>query len=368
MKGPRFAGRLTVVAVALVAAAALPEASLAQSQEFGSSLSEAPNANFGCETRPTFTEQSSNGDYFPRPSNTADCTWWQAGVFGAQNAQPTGAVPGDGRITNVAVRSGPTPAAIRFVIMRLFADAASGNRQCCFFVTETGVAQPAPNAITNFTVNLPVERNTNPQNNLVTQDYIGVSAVTGTGTLPLFTNGQNNTLTGYFAGNPVAAFYYPRLGALPSDSPNGPGRREEGIPGFVVTMRSTWAPQGAAPPAPPPGATPVGVGARLLGPSGLVARDGVVPLTVRCLLNGGCRGVAQLRTHAGGARASGRGGRIVGSRRIRIRGGRRARVGVRLNRAGRRLVRRQRRVRLVAVVRLGGAGTVRRNVTVRRGR
>ena len=35
-------------------------------------------------------------------------------------------------------------------------------------------------------VSLPVERHTNPATNLVTQDYVAVSAVSGTGGLPMF--------------------------------------------------------------------------------------------------------------------------------------------------------------------------------------
>ena len=363
---------MRLILLALVLCLVVPVSAGAQSRQFGSSLGQAPNANFGCETRPTFTEQSSNGDYFPRPSGTADCTWWQAGVYNSPNQNPTGAVPGDGTISNVAVRSGPNPAAIRFVIMRLFADTASGNRQCCFFVAETGVVQPRPNQTDNFSVNLPVENNRNPQNNLATQDYIGVSGVSGTGTLPLFTTGNNNTLTGYFNGAPVAGFFYPRFGSLPSDNFNGPGRREEAIPGFVVTMRSTWTPVGQALPPPPDGARNMPPGrtrqariAQILGGDSLTARNGSVPIDIRCLLNGACQGEVLLRTRAGGASAGASAGRVVGRKRIRIRAGRRAKVRVKLNRAGRRIVRRKGRAHLVAVVKLGRSGTLRRNVTVR---
>ena len=340
---------LAVSMLALVSA--LPATAGAQTRQFGSSLSQAPNANFGCETKPTFTEQSTNGDYFPRASGTADCTWYQVGVFGNPNAQPVGAVPGDGTVTNIAVRSGPTPAALRFVVLRLFADADSGSRQCCFFVTETNVVQPAANQISNFTVNLPVERNTNPKNNLVTQDYIGISGVTGTGTLPLFSNGNNNTLSGMSPGNPIAAFYYPRFGALASDTPNGPGRREEQIPGFVVTIRSTWTRDRLA---------------QFPGSSNLAVRNGAVPIDIRCLLSEACRGAVLLRTRGGGSGARASKGRVVGRRSIVIAPGKRRKVRVKLNRAGRRLMRDRQRARLVAVVRLGSAGETSRKVTVRR--
>src|SRR3712207_8772529 len=44
-----------------------------------------------------------------------------------------------------------------------------------------------------------------------------------------FSNGRNNVLTDYTAGNPTAGFIYPRLGSQPGDG--GGGRREEGTPG-----------------------------------------------------------------------------------------------------------------------------------------
>jgi hypothetical protein len=128
--------------------------------------------------------------------------------------------------------------------MRLFADSGSGSRQCCFFVSETPLVQPAPNTITRFPVNIAVERNTNTNNGLVTQDFIGVSGVSGAGTLPMFTNGRNNTLRDYQVGNDTAAFLYPRFGAQPNDA--GGGRREESIPGVEVLLQWTWCPTGQA--------------------------------------------------------------------------------------------------------------------------
>lgn len=50
--------------LALTVCLLLPASAQGQSRQFGSSLDQEPNANFGCETRPAFTEQSSNGDLF----------------------------------------------------------------------------------------------------------------------------------------------------------------------------------------------------------------------------------------------------------------------------------------------------------------
>jgi hypothetical protein len=241
----------------LVIAAGLGAAAPASAQErtLGSPLAQAPNT-FGCETRPTFTEQSINGDYFFLPSNLPDCTWFQSGVPGSVDySDPrTGSVPANGTITNIAVRSGPNPALMSFVILRQLAQPGTGVA-CCFFVRETPLVRPAANSVTNFTVNLPVERNVNPQTAIATADYVGVSAVAGSGLLPLFGNGQHNTLAhSSLPGNPQAGFLYPRLGASPGDS--GGGRREEGIPGMEVLLRWTWCPAGQTC-APVPGAQPM---------------------------------------------------------------------------------------------------------------
>jgi hypothetical protein len=108
--------------------------------------------------------------------------------------------------------------------------------------------------------------------------------------------------------------------------------------------------------------------ARFLGGDSLTASGGAVPIDIRCLLEGACRGEALLQTRAGGAAARASGRRVLGRRRLRIGPGRKATVRVKLNRAGRRLVRRQRTARLLAVVKLGSAGSVKRRVEVRRAR
>jgi hypothetical protein len=204
---------------------------------FGSS--QVPNATFGCETRPSYTEQSFDGNYRYLPSGLADCTWYQGGVIGDFASTNTGGVPADGRITNVAVTSGPTQLAqLRFTILRAYASSSVGSAVCCFFVRETRPVRPAPNTVSRFRVNLPVENNTNPANGLRTQDYIGVSAVSGTGALPLFRNGRENFLLDVTPGNTYAGFFYPRLGAVPNDS--GGGRPPEATPGVEVTVSWTW--------------------------------------------------------------------------------------------------------------------------------
>lgn len=228
--------RLPIVLAVLCCLGALTPAA-AHGRTFGSG--QVPNVTFGCETRPTFTQQSFDGYYRYLPSGLADCTWYQGGVVGDPGSRNTGGVPGDGRITRVAVRSGPSQLAqLRFTILRAYASSDVGNPVCCFFVRETQPFRPAPNAVSRFRVNLPVEHNTNRANGLRTQDFIGVSAVSGTGALPLFRNGRDNLLSDVTPGNPYVGFFYPRLGAVPNDS--GGGRPPEATPGVEVTINWTW--------------------------------------------------------------------------------------------------------------------------------
>jgi hypothetical protein len=210
----------------------------AHGRTFGSG--QVPNVTFGCETRPTFTQQSFDGYYRYLPSGQPDCTWYQGGIVGDLGSTNTGGVPADGRITNVAVRSGPTQLALlRFTIVRAYTASGTGSPVCCFFVRETPLVRPTPNTVSRFRVNLPVEHNTNPANGLRTQDYIGVSAVSGTGALPLFRNGRDNLLFDVTPGNPFVGFFYPRMGAVANDS--GGGRPPEATPGVEVTINWTWS-------------------------------------------------------------------------------------------------------------------------------
>lgn len=220
---PRVALLATVFGLSLSGAAA------AQQQTLGNPLTSDPNAQFGCETQPRLLDDGGTGTYYATASGVPDCTWWNTGG---------GTVPGDGVVQKVTIKSGPNPAAIRFVVIRTY---QSGGSFCCFFVAESSVAKPAPNSRQSFIVNLPVERNTNTNTGTVSQDTIGFSAVSGTGTLPLNDNGRHNAL------DPIdvrtnASWYYPRLS---SATDTGSGRRPDGSSnGYEVLLQTTFCPAG----------------------------------------------------------------------------------------------------------------------------
>jgi len=365
------------VAVVLGFALLAPAAAWAQSRTLGSPLTQAPNAPFGCETEPTFTAQSFNGDYFLLPSGQADCTWFQSGVIGSVDySDPrTGPVPADGRITNVAVRSGPNPSALRIVIVRQIGGLATSD--CCAFVSETPPAvsppfQPQPNTTTNFAVNIPVERNI--RGTSAVADFVGISGISGisgTGTLPLFSNGRNNTLTGYTAGTADAGFFYPRMGAL--EGPGGGTRNNKSIPGVEVLLQWTWTPPGAIPTppvqptVPPPAAPGPAAPVAKPGPAGTAAlRDGAARVAAgQALINLICNGNAacqgQLELLSRSARAAARKPVSYGKATYTIPAGGKATVKVKLNKKGKRLLGSSKRVKIdLRLTPTGGKATTAR--------
>ena len=252
-----MAGRTAATLLVLLAALAAPSSALGQGRTLGSPLSQDPNT-FGCEVEPTFTggANTASGSYDFVASGDADCTWFQTGVPGSVDySDPrTGSVPADGIVTNIAVRSGPNPALMSFVIVRQLAQPGTGTA-CCWLVQQTPLVQPPANGVTNFAVNLPVQRNVDTRTGIATADYVGVSAVSGTGMLPMVGNGLHNTLAhSSIPGNPQAGFWYPRLGAFQGDVfDGGGGRREAGIPGMELLLQWTWCPRGQNCGPPPPG-------------------------------------------------------------------------------------------------------------------
>lgn len=336
---------LAVLAIALT----LPAAAPAQTT-LGSPLAQPPNANFGCETKPTITSQIFTGNYDFLPSGQPSCTWFQSGVIGSVDySDPrTGSVPADGFITNVAVRSGPNPAALRIVIVRQIGGIVGPNDEpisaCCAFVSETPPAgspplQPQPNTITNFPVSIPVERNI--KGTSAVADYVGITGISGTGTLPLLSTGDNNILTGYTQGSPDAGFFYPRMGAL--ESPGGGQRNNESIPNLEVLLRWTWIPaSGVTLPLPPPPPPPPNSAAPTLQSQAARVAGGQALVKLICGGNAACEGQLELLKRGANRTAllaADRKATAYGKKGYSIAAGGTGTIKVKLNRKGKALLR-----------------------------
>ena len=239
--------RGVVLATALMALT-LPALAQAQSVERGSPLQRTPfPANQGnvCNGQP----QPDSGQ-FPYQfvnNGAASCSWYQVGVAGAAflSDTRTGFVGASGTVTSVSVRSGPNPAPLRFFIGRQITPAQNGNPagnpECCFFVYEVGPFQPAPDTVTTFPVNMPVESSATPT--IITNDFIGFSANSNGGTLPLARiPGQDNNGTFGSTGTLSAGGLWPAFGQLTNDT--GGGRRSGGYGGIEVLLRYTLTARG----------------------------------------------------------------------------------------------------------------------------
>lgn len=354
VRPPRLAAVLAVFALLL----ALPALSLAAPSQFGSSLAAGQTAGFGCELQPVLVNTPQWGDYgLIQNTQSADCTWRQAGVWASITDPRTSGVPGDGRIIAAEILSGANPAPLRISVLRQLGTGGFAG-QCCFFVSETAPVALAPNAVTTVPLNIPVERNT--LKGILATDLMAVSAATGTGSLPLRVVGPNNSLN-IPAGNSMAGAFYPRVGSIPNDS--GGGRREEGVPGVEVLVRWTWCSAsdascqpGAAPPSgattPPPAVTPTSPPA---GPAAIIAptlarkiaqvRENQALIGLLCGGNVACRGQLEL-VGSGAVASAGRAAKrpVYGKASYKLGAGAKGTIEVGLNGRGRALLRKHERV------------------------
>jgi hypothetical protein len=206
---------------------------------------------------------------------------------------------------------------------------------------ETAPQALRPNATSTFNVNLPVEKNVEVDTGIIANDILGVSAVSGTGQLPLFITRNPPSWPNFTqAGTVNAAHLYPRIGSQPGDT--GGGRREAGVADTELTIR--WVFVSA------PLATIAGTRLRI--------RDGKVSLRVACKDDGACKGKALLTTR-------GKKPKTVGSGKLSIAASKSKTIKLKLNSRGRKLARKK-SAKLNAVVDLGGGAKVTRKVTLKR--
>ena len=340
--------RLIVVSLAVLARLAAPAG--AQLVTLGSPLTAEPNISIDCALQPAIADVQ--GNYALFNSGQPDCTWRQAGVFGVTSGDPRfSSVPGDGRIISVTVRSGPAPVApLRFAIFRQLASPGSGGTsQCCFFVGETNAVQPAPNSTQTFLTDIPVQRNT--IDGIQAVDLIGISAASGTGSLPLHSTGRNNAFDLTTPGSVNAGIFYPRIGALANDA--GGGRREEGIPGVEVLIQWTWCPAAAGGSGPGTCGT---AGVPFVNNQNAPVRGGRALVDLLCNGDQACRG--RLELLGLGTRAVTANATRYGGRSYRIQPGASATVPVKLNAKAKRLVKRNGSVQATVRIRpVGHAAT-----------
>jgi len=196
-----------VAGVALAAVAML--AAPASATWFGSTMSEAPNAGYGCESALIL---GSIGGVELAPTNQQSCTYRHAGYL--NSLKPTFLVPSSGWVRRIQIKSGPNPALVRLTVLTGSSrvDTFSGRDlpgtyTCCTARFVGAPFRPKANATTTRRVKVHVlsVRNKAIQYRIHSTDGLALSMV-GPGTLPLHVSEAVGSIT---EGAPLAAGYFP---------------------------------------------------------------------------------------------------------------------------------------------------------------
>jgi hypothetical protein len=323
------------------------------------------------------------------PTGQVSCMWWSA------EHGPTGQIVantyiprGEGRVTSVRVRSGAAPAPLRFAIV------SSGSGLCCTTKALSETVQPAAGQISQFAVDLPAGSGVGATAGSQYNDILAVVAV-GPGSLPVSDSGAHGFLFGSLANTALASFLHPALALGESNTDVGT------MDGYEVLLQYDWCgvpltptgqpapidgltrcgvpppPAAATPvvPAPLPAAQPIPAPAVVLPPTPaplLRALQSVAPvaqgaatLALECVLQVDCTGLVNLVAAPAGARGA-KAGPSLGRARYKIKAGRKAKLKVKLSAAGRKAIKRHKRLKVQAVVTTAGQPATTLALTLRR--
>ena len=343
----------------------------------GSTLQAPANLNLTgnsneCLARPYIGLSAGQIQFIPTGQTT--CMWWSTeygptGDIIANTYVPRGA----GAVTKVRVRSGPQPAPLQFAIL------GSGGGGCCTTQRVSPVFQPQPNQVNEFTVNLPAGSGVGTTPGSQYNDILAIQ-VAGTGSLPVNDRGAHGFLFDSPANQARAAFLHPAL-------TGGASNTDVGImDGYEVLLQYDWcgvpmtladpnpvapadpttacnAPATAPTPAPvAPPVTPVQAPIPLaVAASTALVRSNVAALQLRCLLDTACRGSIRLTPRtAQAAKAT-----SYGTAQYTIKAKRTAKVKVKLSSAGKKALKRKKKLPVAITVTSAGT-TWTLNATLKR--
>ena len=224
--------------------------------------------------------------------------------------------------------------------------------------------QPAPNQVNQFAVNLPAGSGVGTAEGSQFNDILVVVAV-GPGSLPVNDRGAHGFCSAR-RNQAQASFLHPALALGESNTDVGL------MDGYEVLLQYDWCgvpmtlstaadaarePQTAclgapARPHPRPQALPRPGGAPARARHARRRAANIAALRLRCLLDTACAGRIRLRPRTAGAAAAA--AKTYGSARYRIKPRKSATVKIKLTKAGRKALRRKRKLRVNAVVSSGG--------------
>jgi hypothetical protein len=363
--GRRFAVLASVLGVVLASIACTPMP--AAGATFGADLNNTPN-------NPTTCGEGIS-PYLSAPMGSPSCMYY-SGAPG-----PSSYAPASGTITAFHVRVGAVTGPMQPVIMRSLYQNKAGDPghpyfACCFVERYGPVFTPQANTVTTVATNLPVTEEPTPGpddfSTTAAGDFLALSVLAPNVPIPAFGDGQSG-YAGYYPA--------PTEGSTPAPSPNPLTAATDGFGAQVLISAdletgggAVPAPGGAAPapnPAPVPAALPSIVFPKLTIP----VKNGAATLPIQCLVVN-CAGVLSLQNGqpAGAAavasRKKAKKPKLVsyGTASFALKAGTTGKVKVKLNAAGRKLVKAHRQIKVWANIRFttGGGRAKSTRVTLKR--
>jgi hypothetical protein len=300
------------------------------------------------------------------PANSPSCMWSYQGT-GAN----TLVAPASGVVNTVRVKVGTTTGKMRVNVIRFLfrqtGDAAHPFSAGPFLEAYGPEFTPTANAVTTVPVNLSMKEDSTPA-------LTDLSTIQVIDALALEVEAPNVPVPLFSAPGALSYGIYPgpTSQALTAPSPNGlPSTLTLGL---GVLMSADLTPDPGAP-APTPGApaptptlpAPTGVPAVRLPKGTVPVKRGVATLPIACQV-ADCSGLVTLLRGAGGAAAAKKQPATLGSTKFTAKAGTTARVKVKLNRAGKALLKKHRSVKVKARVTFtsGGGKPATATITLKR--
>jgi hypothetical protein len=332
-------------------------------------------ATFGADLSPPVTSTATCGNGFPFAPNVTSCLGY--------SVTPTSYAPTSGIVSAVRVKTGDFPQGpMQVVVLRSYyqnnlQDPGHPNFFCCFLQEYGPTFTPARNAITTVPATLGMVEDPTPASNdgntVAKGDFLALSVLAGNVPVPLAQTGAG--FSGFYAPAPLAP------SNPPAPSPNGLAGGQGSATGLMLMLSADIDPLdaggggggGGGAPAPTPMSMVAPVPAAMrrplaIDPTAARLRGTTASVPLVCQLTTACKGTLVLQDRpaataaaAGGARKP----RRLGSARFSIPAGAKRSVKLKLNGAGRKLVRRRHKLTayLVATV---GVQAVSTKVTLRR--
>lgn len=307
---------------------------------FGADLNRPANMTTDCTVVPP--------PFWPIATGADTCTWSTTAATLMPLTESSVVPAGNGVVTKVRVKVGPTTGQMQVVVMRALRHpnaAPDAGAACCKSVAVSAVFTPQANAITEIDTQFAVRNDKvpDPASGVYNFDQLALSVLEAGVPVPANSTGNYSGL-----GDSNAVFY-PAWQSVGQERADGGG-----MGGYVVLMNADWQEtQGPAPDAPATRAV------TLAKPKAFVRRGSAL-LDLVCNQAFPCDGRVELASAQPGTLAANSVRTVsYGKASFSISSGKTGRVKVRLSARGRKLLRSRKRAKVWVNFRLsGGSSTV----------